>query len=241
MATFTVDLPAHNVVVENAGPHPSPTLTGGSEALADTDTASKVVLSQGTMGFFVGSDGTQSGGGAVGFGLWNQPAGSVIESIRFVALAYREGGGDVPAGTFSAAYTNQPVVTWPVLMLAYAGDGYNGGYNLSTIPLASYGETQTSEDIRHLINGNDYVIAGIGNPDTGTHGLCPKVFIDFNYPTPAQPVNVHLAYLAIRITYSMATVQPHMRGRQRGDGFTGVPRGIQNRSRQASLRGRGFI
>ena len=124
----------------------------------------------------------------------------------------------MPGGTYSSTYTNQPVESYPMLVLDYDDDPYSGGYNLSTIPLHSYGETLTSVDIKHLIFGSDYVFAGIGSPDTGTFGLCPRVFVDYNYPIPNEPIPVHLAYLAIRITYEIGSEPPVLRVHPRRDG-----------------------
>lgn len=219
MAIYTVDLPAHNAYIEPT--EDLVTVVGGDglETLANTSTSSyirfsRTVSSGVTNGwaFRVGR-----GGSMLGFGLWTPREGATITDIRFVMTARLPGpaGGDIPydggttntwgGGTYESSYTNVPVFRWPMVMIEYSGAGRY--YNFSEIATdGTWGEYQCRVPLAHVLFGSDYVIAGIGAPDTGVNGLCPRMYIDPYYPWPYSALddrNVDLAYLAIRITYTL--------------------------------------
>lgn len=212
--TLTVDLPAHNAYVEANADRVSVIGGEGLETLASDDTATYIRFDK-----TIASDGTEDtafrvgrGGSMLGFGLWDKPAAATVTDVRFVARARLPfgGGGDVPAGTWTSSQTNLPVYRWPTMLLSYQGDPYiaPGGYNFSQIRTdGQWDDLVCSVQLQHYISGADYVIAGIGSPATGTYGLCPAVWIDPYYPDVHQPfvynVAIDLAYLAIRITYTM--------------------------------------
>jgi hypothetical protein len=148
-----------------------------------------------------------------------------VTDVRFVMKARLPfgAGGDIPHngpgyiswdptrdvygdGAYDSSTTNIPVYRWPMVMIDYQGNPYSSGYNFSELPTdGQWADLSCDVQLRHLIGSSDYVIAGIGSPDTGTFGLCPKVLIDPYYPDPSQPyvynVAVDVAYLAIRLTY----------------------------------------
>lgn len=226
----TVDLPAHNAYVEPTEDLVSVIGGEGLETLVSNDTTSYIRFdkdpsSTGGNGwaFRVGRGGTM-----LGFGLWDpDPAGShpdavataafagEVTDVRFVMRARLPfgGGGDIPYdgggsygdGAYPPGYTNLPVHRWPMVMLTYAGADYEvpSGYNFSAIRTdGQWDDLICDVPLKHLIGGVDYVIADTGSPAVG---LCPRVFIDANYPWPNVPfvnnVAVDIAYLAIRVTY----------------------------------------
>lgn len=227
MATFTVDLPGHNAYVEPTEDLVSVIGSDGLETVANTSTDSYIRFDKDTAS--VGGNGwafrVGRGGEFLGFGLWDKPAGATVTDIRFVMKARLPfgGGGDIPydgggtygGGSFPPGFTNLPVYRWPMVMITYAGAQYEvpSGYNFSAIRTdGQWDDLVCDVQLKHLIGGSDYVIDGIGSPDTGTFGLCPRVFINIDYPWPNVPfvnnVAVDVAYLAIRITYDLAT-KPH--------------------------------
>lgn len=230
MATFTVDLPAHNAYVESTENLVSVIGGDGLETLASESTDSYIRFdkdesSTGGNGwaFRVGR-----GGSMLGFGLWDKPDAATVTDVRFVTRVRLPfgGGGTIPDGWFESSFTNGPVERWPMAMVSYAGGAYPlpGGYSFSNIPTdGQWATLECSVQLQHLISGSDYVIAGIGSPDTGTFGLCPRVFVDDHYPWPDVPftnnVAIDMAYLAIRITYETPTSPPPLRRFPRADGL----------------------
>ena len=208
----TVELPAHNVGTDD-GTHV--TIVGGPEALADRDTDSYVRIERGAgepgeFEFRVGYDGTPTD--LLGFGVWEQPAGTTVESMQFVAEGWREGpgAGDVDPDDYNEWIgedsTTLPVTFYPFVLLRYADDPFPsfGGYNLSTFPL---GPTTPGEVVAPgEINLQSYVIAP-GGGDRGELGLAPTVTLAW-YPFPGEEQAVVLTYLAIRITYTSGEIPP---------------------------------
>lgn len=213
----TVDLPAHNAYIESSEDLVTVVGSEAAETLASMSTSSYYRFTKTTASgvgngwaFRVGR-----GGSMLGFGLWTQPEGSTVTDVRFVMIARLPGGGggDIPndgngsygGGAYDSSYTNLPVYRWPMLMLRYSGASID--YNFSQINTnGAWAEYLCNVSLRHNLFGSDYVIAGLGTPDTGTKGLCPRVFIDSWYPWPVSPdVPIDLAYLAIRITYTTPT------------------------------------
>lgn len=236
MATFTVDLPAHNAVIP--APNDLVTVVGGEgvETLASDDTDTYIRFDKSpsttlgsTRAFRIGE-----GGASLGFGLWDKPAAATVTSVKFftrVRLPFG-GGGTIPddgdgsygGEIYQPGHTHFPIYRWPMVMVDYAGAPYTFGYNFSDIRTdGQWDDLLCDVDLQHLISGDDYVIAGIGSPDTGTFGLCPEVLVDPYYPDVTLPftynVAVDMAYLAIRITYEMATAPPPLRRYPRADGY----------------------
>lgn len=203
----TADLPAHNIRESFAGPT-GVTIVGGPEALADHDTSTYVrIEGTGAEGINVGYDGLTD---VLGFGVWEQPAGTTVTSIQFVAEGYRDSGLAHGAVTdwdavIGNSNSDQPVVNYPVVLVEYEGSPYPafGGYNLSTLPLDVVGESIAPGQI----NLSSFVLAPgpSSGPRAGGLGLAPAVQIA-EYPFPVETQAVVLTYLAIRITYEAATV-----------------------------------
>lgn len=218
----TVELPAHNVGVSGSGAE----ISGGSGALSARGTGSSVRFnwSEGKVRVFVGF------GDTLGHGLWTPPTGAVVEDVRFIAEGYLNTiPGDPVVPVVEATYfawngadhTNTPLVNWPLLTVGYDGDPWSGagdqGYNISTFVENSLNDAECAVQLQHLIGGDDYVIAGIGTPDTGTDGLRPQLNLP-EYPGAAGNVDLILTYLAIRITYSAVVAGQINRARRN---FTG--------------------
>lgn len=221
MATHTVDLPAHNAYVEAWADLVSVVGGLGLDTLTDPSTSTYIRFDKTVGSDFGGREDyafrVGRGGSMLGFGLWDQPAGTTVTDVRLVAtmrlpLGF---GGEIPddgdgswgGGMYGPGYTNFPLYRWPMMMVHYQGDPYDQGYNFSQVRTDGlWDELECAVPLQHYIGAADYVIAGIGTPDTGTFGLCPAVQIDPFYPDVHQPyvynVAVDLAYLAIRVTYT---------------------------------------
>lgn len=203
--TITVDLPAHNVWADVATPQP--TMVGDHECLADASDTTGFSMSATTSGLKVGT--TTEGGGntAVGFGLLDLPIGATLVDARFVARMDVSSVGDVPAGSYDTGGWNYPTpVRYPTLAVDYEWGATRQLYTLDA-PDTGTGQVEVvgGSSIAHLLDGNDYLIAGIGTPDTGTFGLCPRVYIaDPWWQSPPENNPVFVSYLAIRVTYTLS-------------------------------------
>lgn len=264
----TVELPAHNVAINEASPSSYAEIVGGGEALAtrDPDFYVRFNWDNADYNVFVGK--VWNGAGftsALGFGLWDPASVGVtaadITDIRLIAEGWCDrfcpDVDDAAEADYFANYganaTNTPIERWPFLLVRYEGDafenGFGTGYNLSQFfesGLDGSGgvwPVECAVQMQHLIAGDDYVIAGIGTPDTGTFGLQPEVQI-------ADPLslsafvnrNLYLTYLAIRITYG-ADAPTYRRIFPRDDGLAGGARRTfpQSKALPSSNRATGYL
>lgn len=216
MPTLTVDLPAHNVWPISSGDGgglPPSVRVGGTDCLVDPSDGQYVEMYGTTTGFLVGA--TESifepgygvdGGSQLGFGLFDLPAGAELLDCRFVSSLEFSGSDPIPDGTFTSTDIAPIPVESPVIAIDYSGQPLAYGYALS--PSEAIGDP-----IVHLLpavvgGSADYVIAGIGTPDTGVNGLGPSVHV----LNPFWPVSgdylVRVHYLAIRVTYQVAGLAP---------------------------------
>lgn len=209
-------LPAHNVTNIISG-FTGATIVGGPEALATTSQDTYVEFVQEAAHsepeVRIGYHNT-TGASVLGFGLWDQPPGSTVTDIRFIASGFISMGSSAPPPITEAFFasqgpgtTNVPVYRSPLIMLRWGGDPWPsfGGYNISTFPvdfsdLTFYAECAVQ--LQHMIGDASYVIAGIGTPDNGTNGLQPVVWVPA-HPWPVITQVLRLYYLAIRITYTL--------------------------------------
>lgn len=206
-----VELPAQNITTTDAGV--GAVITGGPTALATRSLDSYVTFTRSAVniepGIRVGyeDDNDQT----VGFGYLDLPEDAVVNSVRLISEGYISDGSQAVDGPeFTGDIGSVPGVTnspmpskAPLLLIQHDGDPWTsgGGYHISTFPDDVVGAAECASEITHLIAGEDYVIAGIGSPDTGIGGLCPRVFIP-QYPWPAVDQEIVLTYLAIEVTYT---------------------------------------
>ncbi len=205
MPTVTVDLPAQNVMIAYPGAGVPGTRIGGLSCLAAAGDGEGVRISGLNAGFYVGAtphpvlpEYGGSSGTTMGFGLFDLPADATLVDCRFVANMVVEGPTTPnPYPEDNLNFLSPYPATFPAVNLAYGGS--HTEHTLT--PPASPSEV-TGTAITHLIGGADYVISGIGTPDTGTFGLCPFVTIYHPLGEPYRDTTVFIDYLAIRLTYT---------------------------------------
>jgi hypothetical protein len=186
---------------------------GGPECLADTDDASGFSLSAIEQGFYIGATSSGSGGGvALGFGLLDLPENATLVDARFVAKMDISSVGLVPPGGYATGGWSPTPVRYPTLGIEFSSASSLLRYTLDA-PSSGTGQVEVvGSPIAHLFPEGDYVIAGIGTPDTGTFGLCPHVYIaDPWWQFPAEDNRVFVSYMAIRVTYTTAGLFPLQR------------------------------
>lgn len=199
-----LELPAHNVYPDSGVP--ACTIVGDTEVLATTDTSTYIELSATTGGFGVGR--TVAGGNTstTGFDIASLPPAAIVDSVEFVALGERFGGGDLLGvsdshGTDyyyhgSGGYYSDPIVSWPALSTDYFGQSWHE--TISGFPDGSIGEATVP-----------VTRADIALRTSGLFG--PSFYAYADYPFPRVDVKLRIYYLAVRITYHVPGYDPPRR------------------------------
>src|SRR5690606_38348151 len=79
-----------------------------------------------------GNLGTDGSNGSSPFGLAEVPAGATVLNVEWVAVAYRESGGDHPSPDLSDPFSS---ATYPTLNPRYQGDGtFFAGRRIEPLP-----------------------------------------------------------------------------------------------------------
>ena len=178
MATIARDLGYYNATW-----HQGSNGATGVDWLADTDTTDEAVLTSGTGDiagghFGVGSDDIN----------WptDIPTGYTLTDVQYVVIAYTETGGDITVDASGWGYTPAPE-TWPFITLQSSGRG--GNPVIDHLPIGGYdGETVGRfSDLGAVAANLGYGVVQIDTQDT----FSP----------------VHIAYFALRLTYTGTEVE----------------------------------
>jgi hypothetical protein len=211
MATFTHDIPAVNVIANGAEHPENVTVVGGETALSTKDTSTEASFEWGGQGGGLITSANEDGSGKAMFPYWTPPPGALITDSRFVCIAYRESGYDHPNPNLSDYFSSATV---PTIQCRYNGDGTSfAGKRLDNLPIGAYaGEALSSQGgVSYVIDPGFY---GASPPFDPPDGLGISVFAgpgDYGAGfggVPSAPgwddgIRLHIAYLAVRITYTL--------------------------------------
>jgi len=194
MATFTVDLPAYGCLAPSSGVR--------VDDLATTDTATEIVTDTVFQDIAVGTYGGGAYDPAANVILPTLPDGATITAVNYVTIAYRESGSDLADMGGTSGLTPRDPHNEPFLYLN--SNVRSPLFLLDDLPIGGYAGEIISPA------AESYVNLQLNKPMNRAW---------LSYHTSTSPPPIHVAYLAIRITY---TTRPAATTRRKYPNPTGL-------------------